>query len=36
MNLEILHPRAAVPLVLAAMVAMPTGMFWVFKKKGWL
>jgi magnesium transporter len=36
MNLEILHPRAAVPLVLGAMIAMPTAMYWVFKKKGWL
>ncbi len=36
MNLEIVHPRAAVPLVLAAMVTMPAVMFWVFKKKRWL
>jgi magnesium transporter len=36
MNLEILNPRAAVPLVLAAMVTMPAVMFWLFKKKGWL
>ncbi len=36
MNLEILHPRAAVPLVLAAMVIMPPAMYWVFKKKAWI
>jgi magnesium transporter len=36
MNLEILHPAAAVPVVLVAMVAMPVAMYWVFKKKHWL
>lgn len=36
MNLEILHPKVAVPLVLTAMVVMPTAMYWVFKKKRWL
>jgi magnesium transporter len=36
MNLEILHPRAAVPVVVAAMVTLPTLMFWVFKRKHWL
>ena len=33
MNLEILHPKVAVPLVLAAVVTLPAGMFWFFKKK---
>jgi magnesium transporter len=33
MNLEILHPKIAVPLVLAAVVTLPAGMFWFFKKK---
>jgi magnesium transporter len=36
MNLEILHPKVAVPVVLAAMAAIPSFMFWVFKKKHWL
>jgi magnesium transporter len=36
MNLEIVHPRAAVPLVLAAMMTVPPAMYWVFKKKRWL
>jgi magnesium transporter len=36
MNLEILHPRAAVPVVLAAMITMPTAMYWVFRRKRWL
>ncbi len=36
MNLQIVDPRIAVPLVLAAMVAMPFAMFWVFKRKRWL
>jgi magnesium transporter len=36
MNLEILHPHIAIPLVLAAMVALPTAMFWVFKRQRWL
>ncbi len=36
MNLEILHPRAAIPLVLVAMVAMPSAMYWVFRRKRWL
>jgi magnesium transporter len=36
MNLEILPPRVAIPVVLAAMVALPTAMFWVFKRQRWL
>ena len=36
MNLEILHPRAAVPLVLAAMIGLPAGMYWLFKRKRWV
>jgi magnesium transporter len=36
MNLEILSPRVAIPLVLAAMVALPGAMFWVFKRQRWL
>jgi magnesium transporter len=36
MNLEILHPRAAVPVVLVAMAAIPTAMFWMFKRRRWL
>jgi len=36
MNLEILSPKVAVPLVIVAMIAMPATMFWVFKKKRWL
>lgn len=36
MNLEILPPRAAVPLVLAALVAMPLGMWLFFRKKRWI
>jgi magnesium transporter len=33
MNLEILHPRVAVPLVLASMVALPAAMWVLFKKR---
>jgi magnesium transporter len=33
MNLEILHPKVAVPLVLVAVVTLPTTMWWFFKKK---
>ncbi len=36
MNLEILHPKLAIPLVLAAMVTMPAGMYWAFRRKRWL
>lgn len=36
MNLEVLPPAVAVPVVLAAMATVPTVMFWLFKKKGWL
>ncbi len=36
MNLEIVHPHVAVPLVVAAMVALPTAMIWIFKHKRWL
>jgi magnesium transporter len=36
MNLEILSPRVAIPLVLGVMIAMPAAMFWTFKKKRWL
>ena len=33
MNLEILHPRVAIPLVLATVITLPAGMFWFFKRK---
>jgi magnesium transporter len=36
MNLEILPPRVAIPVVLAAMVAIPSVLFLAFRKKGWL
>jgi magnesium transporter len=36
MNLEILHPKVAIPLVLTVMAALPTVMFLVFKRKRWL
>jgi magnesium transporter len=36
MNLEILPPKVAIPLVLAAMFAMPVAMFVVFKRNRWL
>jgi magnesium transporter len=36
MNLEILHPHIAIPLVIAVMVTLPTVMIWVFKRKRWL
>ena len=36
MNLEILPPRVAIPMVLASMVAMPVVMFGVFRRKRWL
>jgi magnesium transporter len=36
MNLEILHPQIAVPVVLAAMALLPAAMFWTFKRKRWL
>jgi magnesium transporter len=36
MNLEILPPAVAIPVVLAAMTAMPIAMFAIFKKNRWL
>lgn len=36
MNLEILPAAVAVPLVLAAMVAVPVGMYVFFRRRGWL
>jgi magnesium transporter len=33
MNLEILPPAVAIPLVIASVVALPTGMYWFFKRK---
>jgi magnesium transporter len=36
MNLQILPPAVAVPVVLAAMVTMPAVMFVVFKRNRWL
>jgi hypothetical protein len=36
MNLEILPPAVAVPLVVTAMVAVPAAMYLVFRKHGWL
>jgi magnesium transporter len=36
MNLEIVHPHLAIPLVLAAMVALPVAMVAWFRRKRWL
>jgi magnesium transporter len=36
MNLEILTPGTAVPVVLGAMVIMPATMYAVFRRKGWV
>jgi len=36
MNLEILPAAVAVPLVVAAMVAVPVGMYLFFRRRGWL
>ena len=36
MNLEILPAAVAVPVVVAAMVAVPVGMYLFFRKQGWL
>jgi magnesium transporter len=36
MNLEILPAKVAIPVVLAAMAAIPSAMFFVFKRKRWL
>ncbi len=36
MNLEILPPKVAIPVVLVAMAAMPIAMFVVFKRNRWL
>jgi magnesium transporter len=36
MNLEILPARVAVPLVVAAMVAVPVAMYAFFRRRGWL
>jgi magnesium transporter len=36
MNLEILPPHVAIPLVLAAMVGMPLAMFLFFRWRRWL
>ena len=36
MNLEILPPRLAVPVVLTAMAAMPIAMWVIFKRNRWL
>lgn len=36
MNLEILPPAVAIPLVLASMAAMPVGMIWLFRRNGWI
>ena len=36
MNLEILHPHAAIPLVLTAMIAVPAAMYAIFKRKHWV
>jgi magnesium transporter len=36
MNLEILPAAVAVPLVVAAMVAVPVGMYVFFRRRGWL
>lgn len=36
MNLEIVPPRVAVPLVFATMLAMPVGMWLFFRRKRWI
>jgi magnesium transporter len=36
MNLDILPPAVAVPLVFASMVAMPVGMWLFFRRKRWI
>jgi magnesium transporter len=36
MNLEILHPHLAIPVVLTAMLGMPVAMFVVFRRKRWI
>jgi magnesium transporter len=36
MNLEIVPPGVAIPLVMGALAALPTAMFWIFKRKRWL
>jgi magnesium transporter len=36
MNLEILPPAVAVPLVFLSMAAMPVGMWLFFRRKGWI
>jgi magnesium transporter len=36
MNLEILPPKLAIPLVVTAMAAMPIAMFVVFRRKRWI
>jgi len=36
MNLEILPASVAVPLVMAAMVAVPATMYLFFRRRGWL
>jgi magnesium transporter len=36
MNLEIVHPHVAIPLVIGAMISLPIAMFWVFKRQRWL
>jgi magnesium transporter len=36
MNLEILPPKVAIPVVLGAMAALPVAMFLTFKRKRWL
>ena len=36
MNLQIVPPHLAIPLVLASMAAMPVGMWAIFKRKRWL
>jgi magnesium transporter len=36
MNLEILRPGVAIPIVLGTILLMPATMFTIFKRKGWL
>lgn len=36
MNLDVLHPAAAVPLVVASIVLLPLGLSVWFRRKGWL
>lgn len=36
MNLDVLHPAAAVPIVVGAIVVLPLGLWLWFRRQGWL